>query len=153
MDDEFKKKVDQLPSLLEKLNSSPLKPWDDLGSPPEKGIYVFFENRRPIYTGRTNRMKTRIKEHGRPSSSHNSAPFAFNLAKEEAAQNRIDVNRRRSELEKDPAFASLFLKAKQRISRMQVRVIKIDDPIMQTLFEVYASMALDTTRYNDFCTH
>ena len=47
----------------------------------------------------------------------------------------------------------LFTEAKERVSKMSVRVIPIDDPITQTLFEVYASMALDTMEYNYFDTH
>jgi hypothetical protein len=35
---------------------------------------------------------------------------------------------------------------------MNVRVIEINDPIIQTIFEVYVSMELNT-EYNDFDTH
>ena len=38
-------------------------------------------------------------------------------------------------------------------STMPVRVIQIDDPITRTLFEVYASLALETKEFNDFDTH
>jgi len=156
MNNEFKELVDQLPSLLEQLLNSPLKPWGNLGSLSQKGIYVFFEYRHPMYVGRvgrTNRMGDRIKEHGRPSSTHNNAPFAFNLAKKAAKRKGIDLSKQRVELEKDPTFAKLFSEAKVRVSRMSVRVINIDDPIIQTLFEVYASIALKTTEYNVFDTH
>jgi len=153
MNDEFKALVDQLPGLLQRLVNSPLKPWSNLGSLPERGIYVFFENGHPMYVGRTNGMKDRIKQHGWPSSTHTSATFAFNLTKKAAEEKGIDVIKPRAELEKDSTFASLFSKAKERVSRMSVRVIEIDDPIIQTLFEVYASIALKTTEYNDFDTH
>jgi len=36
---------------------------------------------------------------------------------------------------------------------MPVRVIQIDHPIIQTLFEVYAAMALGTLDYNSFDNH
>ena len=36
---------------------------------------------------------------------------------------------------------------------MSVQVIKIDDPVTQTLFEVYAVLELDTQEFNDFGTH
>jgi len=153
MNNEFTELVDQLPSLLEQLLNSPLKPWGNLGSLPQKGIYVFFERGHPVYVGRTSRMGDRIKEHGRPSSTHNTAPFAFNLAKKAAKRKEIDLSKQRGELGKDPTFAKLFSEAKERVSRMSVRVIEIDDPIIQTLFEVYASIALKTTKYNDFDTH
>lgn len=152
MNEQFKEIIDQLPGLLERLVNSPPKPRSNLGSLPQKGIYVFFENEHPIYVGRTNRMKDRIKEHGRPSSTNYSAPFAFNLAKKTAVRKGIDVSKPRIELEKNSTFANLFFEAKEKISRMSVRVIKIDDPITQTLFEVYASVELNT-EFNDFNTH
>ena len=153
MNDEFRALVDELPGLLERLLNSSLRPRRNLGNLPRRGIYVFFEEGRPIYVGRSNRMKGRIQEHGRPSSTHNSAPFAFNVGKKAAGKKGVDVSEKRAELEKDPTFAPLFSEAKERVSRMWVRVIEIDDPILQTLFEVYACIALRTTEYNDFDTH
>jgi hypothetical protein len=55
-------------------------------------------------------------------------------------------------MERDPVFSALFSEAKRRISRMHVRAIRVDDPVMQTLFEVYAAMVLKTP-YNDFDNH
>ena len=153
MNEEFSSLVRQLPELLERLSKSPLRPWDNLGSLPLKGVYVFHEGGKPIYVGRTDNMKRRLQQHGRPSSTHNSAPFAFNIAKSEAAGKGISTNMTRSELENDPRFDALFRRAKQRVSKMNVRVIDIDDPIMQSLFEVYASIALETREYNYFDTH
>jgi hypothetical protein len=95
MEEEFKVLIDKLPVLFEKLANAGLKPRNNLGTLPQNGIYVFYENGRPIYVGRSNRMKDRIKEHGRPSSTHNSAPFAFNLAKKVAKEKGVDVSRRR----------------------------------------------------------
>lgn len=152
MNDDFKRMVDQLPVLFERLVTSSIIPWNDLGKIPRKGIYVFYENGYPIYVGRTNRMKERIKEHGRRSSTQNSAPFAFNLAKKAAAEKGINTNNSRVELERDSTFAELFSQAKERVSRMSIHVIEISDPIMQTIFEVYASMELKT-EFNDFDTH
>jgi len=152
MDDQFKGIIGLIPPLFERLIRSSIRPWSDLGRVPQKGIYVFLENGHPIYVGRTNRMKDRIKEHGRPSSTHNSAPFAFNLAKKVAVEKGIDLNKSRVELERDPTFAKLFSEAKERVSKMAVRVIEIEDPVVQTIFEVYASMELKT-EFNDFDTH
>ncbi len=35
---------------------------------------------------------------------------------------------------------------------MRFRVVEIEDPIVQAMFETYAILALDTTRYNMFHT-
>jgi hypothetical protein len=117
MNEDFKKIVDKLPDLLSRLINSPMKPWSDLGSVPRRGIYVFYENSKAIYVGRTNRMKDRIKEHGRPSSTHNSAPSAFNLAKRSGEEKGIDVSKPRVELEKDQLFVPFFREAKEIVSK------------------------------------
>ena len=59
----------------------------------------------------------------------------------------------RLEMEGDPLFQKLFLEAKERVSAMQVRVIGIDEPEKQAIFEIYAAMALRTQRYNSFDNH
>ncbi len=152
MDEQFRRLTDQLPKLLDDLVRSPARPWSDLGPLPERGIYVFYENGGPIYVGRTNRMRSRLRAHGRQGSTHHSATFAFVLAREAAQSTGVRLSGSRSEMEKDPIFSALFSEAKRRISRMHVRAIRVDDPIMQTLFEVYTAMVLRTP-YNDFDNH
>ena len=36
---------------------------------------------------------------------------------------------------------------------MEVRAVEIQDSVTQTVFEIYASLSLNTTRYNNFDTH
>ena len=152
MKDKFDEMIDKLPNLLEQLKNSPSKNRDTLGTLPQKGIYVFYENECPVYVGRSNRIKERLQEHSRPSSTHTSATFAFNLAKEAAIKKGIDVNNKaRVHLEKDSAFSSLYTEAKERVSKMSIKVIEINDPIIQTIFEVYVSVQFNT--FNDFDTH
>ncbi len=67
MDEQFRRLTDQLPKLLDDLVRSPARPWSELGPLPERGIYVFYENGRPIYVGRPNHMRTRLRRHGRQS--------------------------------------------------------------------------------------
>lgn len=50
------------------------------------------------------------------------------------------------------AFARSFKKAKERISRMQLRFVEESDPVRQGLLEVYVAVVLETP-YNDFNTH
>ena len=153
MSKEWDDLVKRMPVLLEELTSQPLRPWNDRGVLPEKGVYVFYEDEKPMYVGRTNSMNQRVRRHGNPSSGHNSATFAFNIAKRESIKRGMNVQMSRSQLEGVPAFSELYLKAKSRVSKMPVRVIEIGDPILQTLFEVYAAMCLNTREYNDFDTH
>lgn len=153
MSKEFDSYITEMPELMKRLMVSPLRRWNDTRNLPIRGVYVFFENEKPIYVGRTNRMKDRIKEHALPSSKNNKAPFAFNLAKKEAEEKGIEVNFKRAELESNEIFNDLFLHAKKRVSNMYLRVIEINDQILQTLFEVYASMELKTMEYNCFNNH
>ena len=150
-DVEFSNAIECLPTLLKELQDSQTKArLDDF---PDSGVYVFYENDQPIYVGRSNSMKSRILKHSRPSSSHFSATFAFNIALKEAEMSDLNIDRTREELLKDAQFNPLFLKAIERVSKMSVRAIEIDDQVTQTLFETYAILALKTTDYNYFHTH
>jgi hypothetical protein len=144
--------VAELPNLMEKLKKSEIRTRDNLHCTPRKGIYVFYEDAKPLYVGRSNNIKTRIQYHCRPSSGHGSATFAFILAKENAKANGININMERGQLENDPRFKKEFNMAKDRVSKMLIRVIDIDNQIIQSLFDVYASIELKT-KYNDFSTH
>ena len=155
MKGKFKEIVDKFPRLLEELENSQFFTRDELKSTLDQGIYVFYENDIPLYvgrTGRTGRFKTRILEHSRPSSGHNTATFAFLIAKEKAVTLNINVKRSRDILEKDPEFKKLYLDAKERVANMKIKLIEIDKPIAQTLFEVYAALELETL-YNEWGTH
>jgi hypothetical protein len=151
----FEETISQMPSLLAKLMKKPLLNRLNIGKmPPLKGIYVFVENNCPIYVGRSKNIRNRFDQHCRNSSDHNSAPFAFNLAKEKY-ENKFGSTKgtSRKELSIIPAFSELFGNEKKRVSKMRIRMMEIDDPVAQTIFEVYAALKLNTTKYNDFDTH
>ena len=42
---------------------------------------------------------------------------------------------------------------KERVRSMEVRAVEIQDSAIQTIFEVCASLVLETTRYNKFDTY
>ena len=149
---EFKDIVDQMPILFQGLKKSDLLFRHDLSTLPKAGVYVLYEYGKPICVGRSNRLKQRIQEHSRPSSTHNSAPFAFNLAKDEAIKKGLNVIGYRNVLEKEPKFDFLFIQAKQRVAKTQIQAININNQVTQTIFEVYTALALKTP-YNDFTTH
>jgi hypothetical protein len=153
MSDQFKNIIAKMQPLLDELLASPQLSRTELQDVPAKGVYVFYENGSQLYVGRSNRLRERVLEHSRPSSRHNSATFAFNLATEAATKARIPPEgRNRTELENYAPFRDLYRKAKGQVAAMKVQVIKIEDPIEQAIFEVYAALALHTA-YNDFDNH
>ena len=46
-----------------------------------------------------------------------------------------------------------FKEMKERVRNMEVRAVEIQDSVTQAVFEIYASLSLNTTRYNNFDTH
>ncbi|MEN6302611.1 MAG: hypothetical protein ABFD96_07810 [Armatimonadia bacterium] len=81
-----------------------------------------------------------------------SATFAFLLAREAAREQGLQVPGTRSACTQDERFALLYSEAKRRVGRMRIKVVEVTDQIEQTLFEVYAALALNT-KYNDWRTH
>ncbi len=53
---------------------------------------------------------------------------------------------------KNSDFVKKFKAAKERISRVKIRYLPIEDQIEQAFFEIYAHLELDT-ELNDFDTH
>ena len=51
------------------------------------------------------------------------------------------------------AFDVALTKAKAVVRAMKVRVVEIQCPNEQAIFEIYAHIALGHTRYNDFDNH
>ena len=147
----FKNEFQKFPDLLIELENSQAYERHQIPRTLNRGIYVFYENGMPIYvgrSGRTGRFKTRIQEHSRRSSGHNTATFAFLIAKENYQQKNPGSIISREKL----AETHEFVVAKERIAKMQIKFIEIEDPVVQTLFEVYASLELETP-YNEWGTH
>jgi hypothetical protein len=63
----------------------------------------------------------------------------------------------RDELQRDPEFKKLFDATKKSVRCMGIRVVEINNPIEQAVFEVYAALELGTTQeqvgFNDFENH
>lgn len=119
------------------------------------GIYLFSENGRHLYVGRTRNVRTRYGQHSRPSSKHNTAPFAFKLAREETGITAADYRaggRGRVALSAEAEFSAAFARAITRIRNMDFRFVAEPDPTRQCLLEVYVSV-VHSTPYNDFDTH
>lgn len=121
---------------------------------PQSGVYLFSEGERHLYVGRTDRLRDRLQEHCRPGSPHNSAPFAFRIAREVTKRivaSYTTEGSRRS-LAADPEFGNAFTQAKIRVRQMDVRWVEEPHELRQTLLEIYTAVVLQTP-YNDFGNH
>jgi hypothetical protein len=122
---------------------------------PKECVYLFSENAKNLYVGRTRHLRQRMRQHSIPSSRHNQAVFAFRLAREATGRvvARYTGDGTRALLAaNDPSFGAAFVDAKTRIRAMQVRYVEETDSLRQALLEIYASIVL-ATPYNDFNTH
>jgi len=122
---------------------------------PKECVYLFSEQGKHLYVGRTRHLRQRMRQHSIPSSQHNQAVFAFRLARE--ATGRLAAayagdGTRALLAANDAAFALAFTDAKARVRSMEVRYVEEVDPLRQALLEIYASIVLGTP-YNDFNTH
>lgn len=155
MKEKFKNITDKMPLLLQSLLKQPPIIIDDIGITPvpQKGVYVFFEGDKPIYVGRSNRMKQRLKEHSQKGSDRYSATLAFRIAKQEYFNSQKEKGRKTNEqLMENSVFREKFEAAKSMIAKTRIRFIEIEDQVEQTIFEIYAALVLDT-ELNDFSTH
>ena len=93
-----------------------------------------------------------------PSSGSESASFAFILAKEDFGNEDLKTTgpdrkpMSRKELASDPDFKPIFDAAKERVRKMRIRAVDVQDPVEQTIFEVYAHLQLGTP-HNSFENH
>jgi hypothetical protein len=149
--------LSQLPALLVSLVSrQPYRAGAPPSLPRDAGVYLFTESGVHRYIGRTRNFYRRYREHTRPSSKENSAPFAFNIAKREIeAETGVGLVGSRTVIAADETFSERFQAAKARVRAMDFRYVEIkDDPALSTVFEVYAALALGTEgEFNLFETH
>jgi hypothetical protein len=133
--------------MQEQLLSSEFLDRDNL--PSFSGIYVFFKDDNPIYVGRANNIKKRIHGHTRPSSGHNSANFAFNLAKLEFAEKLYESKLGRQQLMENPEFVDKFTNFKQELFASKIKCLEVNNDVLQTIFEPYLAVKLKTYPINN----
>ena len=142
------------PSFRRLLAMEPVTPVSLPKGMPKEGIYLFSEDRKHLYVGRSRDIRGRIARHSRPGATHRMAAFAFRLARE--TTDNLDASYKtegsRSELIQYPDFRAAFDKAKTRIREMDVRFVEEANPVRQALLEIYVAVSLRTP-YNDFRTH
>lgn len=155
----MKDKFNQIIRKVEKsydslVESTPFK-WNTVPAKYEQGcgIYLFSEKNTPLYVGRTNNLKKRLRNHTRPS--HHMATFAFRLARHATKQLNASYRAEGSRqhlLKNNATFKQAFDDARERIKRMDVRFIEEVDPVSQALLEIYSAY-ISKAKYNDFDTH
>lgn len=155
MNKDFQSIVDQMDPLLERLQSSPLltrdkreRLPDEKGVIPCKGVYVLYEEGKPIYVGRANGIRKRLYQHGQKGIQ---ATFAIKLLRESLGI-KADYSTEKSTKALTNRYKCEFKDQIDRVKKMSFRVVEIEDPRVQYIFEVYATLALETTRYNTFDT-
>lgn len=155
VDASFLKYVEALHASFEQLvKMTPVK-ISDLRRPlPQKCVYLFSENGKPLYVGRTNHFRQRMRQHSIDAAAHNQAVFAFRLAREETGKTEASYSQKgsRMALLLDPEFAAAFSRAKVRVRSMDLRYVEETDQLRQALLEIYAAVVLNTP-HNDFETH
>jgi hypothetical protein len=152
MDERFKRLVDRLHPAFLNLRACP--PFSSARGLPKKGVYLFSENGKALYVGRSDNIHRRYAEHRNLSSGGNKAAFAFILACEAAQCGKASYAKvgSRKALMENPEFRKAFDAAKNRIRDMEFRAVAEDDPTCQALLEVYCAVAL-ATPYNGFGNH
>jgi hypothetical protein len=152
--DVFDHLASELPQLLDRLLAAPAATVAGHPQiPNQAGIYLFSELDHAIYVGQTRKLRQRLANHTNPLGKNNQATFAFLVAKGAAEKAGVDIAQYRAQLEADQQFAEHFNAAKLRVSEMDVRFIELAGPIERSVFEIYASLALDTLVFNSFETH
>lgn len=155
MNEQFRQHTESLhPSFEALLKSVPFQFASLPKTLPKAGVYLFSDGERHLYVGRTNSIRKRLQQHCRQGSSHNSAPFAFRLAREErmVLQATYKPQGSRAQLLQDPAFALAFTVAKTQLRAWNIRTVEESNPLRQALLEMYVAITL-ATPYNDFDNH
>lgn len=155
MHPQFAEMVDSLhPSFERMMAMVPVTAMPPPLDTPKRGVYLFSEDDKHMYVGRSNRIRERYFLHCRPGSKHNQASFAFKLARE--ATGKVEATYRkglgRNDMILEEPFRLEFEKAKARIRGMSYRYVEEENQTRQALLEIYASVLL-ATPYNDFSTH
>src|SRR3954469_10884948 len=108
MDPRFAVLIDTLPAQLERLISmSPLRSGALPRDMPISGVYLFSENGKYMYVGRSNVLRKRHGRHCRPGATYKQAAFAFQLAREATGRTKASYRQgaeSRKGLMEDPLF-------------------------------------------------
>ena len=123
---------------------------------PEKdisGIYLFSENGKPVYVGRSKTSTTAIKAILVQVLIQHPSLFYWHEIRQERTRQVINQTlKTRKELMKDDSFDKAFNETRKRIEKMEFRYVEESDSIRQALLVIYCAVKLNT-EYNKFETH
>jgi hypothetical protein len=141
----FAGRVARLPKLFHLLDRGKIVPLIGTTYPQSPAIYVFFERKKAIHVGRTNKLRRRILGHS--GKSHFSATFAFKETRRRTKNLKASYKKKgsRAELLKDPLFSGEFDKQRARLRKFGIKYLVLEDPIDQYLLELYAAMKYKTS--------
>lgn len=153
MDEKFENLIAELPrKYMDLISMPPLTVSTIPRDCPVGGVYLFTENGKHLYAGRTKRsIKTRLQNH---VSKADDCPFAWHLAREATGIKKASykVEGSRKQLLANPEFKRAYESSKDRIRKMEVRYVSEPSPVKQALLEVYVAV-VSGAKYNDFDTH
>lgn len=111
------------------------------------GCYAFLDEEKPIYVGISRSLIKRLTQHLN-HDSHYSASLVYKMATEDYPHEM-----KRDQAMKDDQFREVFFHSQQRLQAMRIAFIEVQNDLELYVFEVYASMRLDTNIWNTFRTH
>ena len=154
MDPKFAALVETLaPKLQALLDMKPLRHGAIPKTLPERGVYLFSLDGKPLYVGRSNVLRKRFHRH---FTNPRGAAFAFLLARKQTGHTQRSYKKgsglTRAELMKDPDFKAAFDSARSSMKAMDYRCVEEADPTKQALLEIYCATVLGT-EHNDFDNH
>jgi excinuclease UvrABC nuclease subunit len=152
MNKEFENRVRKLSGLFDSLEKQPMHSICSDSLPKHPAIYVFYDQNKPVHVGRTRNLKRRLDGHLR--KSHYTATFAFKETR------RLTKNKKatytssgsRTALLSDTAFVGVFEEQLNRLRKMSVKYLVINDSVDQYLLELYAALEYGTS-LSEFDTH
>ena len=145
MNEAFEKSIDRVQELFDLLNREEIRPLLGTSYPQSPAIYVFFEDKKPIHVGRTNKLRQRILGHR--GQNHYSATFAFKETRRLTDNLKASYKQKgsRAALMGDPLFRGEFDKQRERLGKFGIKYLVVENPIDQYLLELYAALEYQTS--------
>ena len=135
--------MSKMPGYLKQLITCEPIVANQIKAPPKPkdkgGVYALYEDGEALYVGRSDHILRRLRQHVNPRVGSPASPLARKIAGISTTAGHTED----------------FKLAKEKVGRMEARMVEITECVEQAIFEVYAHVALGYTRYNEkeFCNH